>query len=495
MIKMIKMIKMIFPRVLVTNLLVCCVGLYSFGSMADDQPPNFIFILADDLGWGDLPMYGHNKIKTPNLDQLAKEGSLFTQFYNASAVCSPSRTAYMTGRFPATLGIHTAIGSSAANQESGMGDFLDPSTLTVTSALKSAGYKTGHFGKWHLSNDDTAMSLPVPPDPGAYGIDEHRTEVSTGPHFVRETNPDPFFMAKSSGYIIDETIRFIETHQHEPFYVNAWLLTPHAILNPTAEQTAPYSNLGPNGDVQERGANQIYFATVTDIDTQVGRLLMRLEELGLADNTVVVFASDNGPEIIDKINTSHSAAGRSGPFRGKKRSIYEGGVRAPFIVRWPNQVPAGRVDTSSVIAAVDVLPTVAELAGVILSPNLNLDGENIGDILLGNSRERTKSIFWEWRFRVEGRPIDMSPMLAIRDGKWKLLMNPDSTRMELYDMDIDPREMNNIVGKTDNEIPSVVQRLSESLLTWHATLPAGPTHPLAGSNKYRLEGPLGVTAQ
>ncbi len=421
--------------------------------------PNIIFIFADDLGWGDLGCYGHPNIKTPNLDKLAQQGTLFKQFYVCGSVCSPSRAAIMTGHYPARHRIHGHFASVEQNQSRGMPNYLDPQVTTITKLLKQAGYATGHFGKWHLGGSSDA------PDPGAYGIDDHRTTTSNGPTWDTKLY-EPYFRAQSTGLIVDEAIRFIEENQTNPFYLNAWTLVPHATLHPTEEQMAPYSQFGPKG-VPYKGAMQIYYASVTNLDEQIGRLLNRLDQLGLAENTVVIFSSDNGPEDIHIRNASHSGVGDPGPFRGRKRSIYEGGVREPFIVRWPGHVPASRTDDTSVIAGVDFLPTVCELAGVQVPAGLNPDGENVSDILLGTSRPRTKPIMWEWRFSIKGHILNQSPMLAIRDGDWKLLMNPDRSRLELYNIPDDPTELNNLADSQSQ----IVQNLSSQLLTWKATLP------------------------
>jgi len=433
-------------------------------------PPNVIFIFADDLGWGDLSCYGHPHIKTPNLDQLAREGTLFTQFYVNSAVCSPSRTAIMTGQYPARHRVHGHFAQAELNQRRGMPNWLDPSVTTATGLLKQAGYATGHFGKWHLGSGDGA------PAPGDYGIDVHRTVNSNGPGWGQQ---EPYFRAKSSRLIVDETIRFMEQNRHRPFYANVWSLVPHATLHPTEDQMKPYERFAPGG-VPYKGAPQIYYASVTDLDAQIGRLLEKLGELGLAGNTLVMFSSDNGPEDIHIRNASHSGVGSPGPLRGRKRSLYEGGVRVPFLVRWPGHVPAGRVDDASVVTGVDFLPTVCGLAGVKLPTGVDPDGEDRSGVLLGGPRARTKPIMWEWRFRVAGDMAHKCPMLAIRDGKWKLLMNPDRSRIELYVIPGDPTELDNVA----DQHPDIVKKLSERLLKWQKTLPAGPIDREVGSNAY-----------
>jgi len=438
---------------------------------AKGNRPNFVFIFADDLGWGDLGCYGNRQIKTPNLDRLAEKGLLFTQFYVNGSVCSPSRTAIMTGHFPARHGVHGHFATNQQNKARGMPNWLDPKVPTVTGLLKGAGYITGHFGKWHLGSGDGA------PTPGAYGIDQHVTRTSSGPQLTG--TDDPYFRAKSTAQIVDRTIEFIENNRNKPFYVNVWTLLPHATLHPTDEQMKPYQRYAPRG-VPYKGAKQIYYASVSDLDRQIGRLIDKIDELGLAENTLIAFSSDNGPEDFDIGNAVHSGIGSAGPFRGRKRSIYEGGVRMPFIVRWPGHTPAGKVDDTSVVAGVDWLPTICSLAGVKLPDDLNPDGEDMSHAILGKPKPRTKPLMWEWRFRVFGDMAHKCPMLAIRDGKFKLLMNPDRSRVELYDIPADPTELDNLAVQH----PDVVKRLSEKLLKWQATLPPGPVEQVAGSNAY-----------
>ena len=433
--------------------------------------PNFVFIFADDLGWGDLGCYGQRQIRTPNLDRLAAQGLLFTQFYVNGSVCSPSRGAIMTGRFPARLGLHGHLATHRQNESRAMPNWLDPKIPTVTRHLQAAGYATGHFGKWHLGSGTGA------PTPAAYGLDEFCTVNGAGPELPGRG--DPYFRARSTGLIVDRAIEFIEEHRREPFYVNVWTLVPHATLHPTPEQMEPYKRYAPGG-VPYEGVKQIYYASVTDLDTQVGRLVQKIDDLGLGRDTFIVFSSDNGPEDLNIGNAVHSGIGSTGPFRGRKRSLYEGGIRMPFIVRRPGAVPAGEVDDESVIAGVDWLPTVCGLAGVTASNARELDGEDRSEALLGRPKKRVKPLLWEWRFRVFGDMVHRCPMLAIRDGRWKLLMNPDRSRIELYDIVRDPTELDNVADGN----AEVVKRLSERLLAWRKTLPPGPVEAVAGSNEY-----------
>jgi len=464
-------------RILATAILTWT-GVLPFCASAEDaRRPSVIFILADDLGWGDLGCYGNTQIKTPHLDRLAKQGTLFTQFYVNGSVCSPSRCAFMTSQYPARHRIHGHYATHEQNQARGMSNWLDPKVPNVASLLKSAGYATAHFGKWHLGHGEGA------PPPGDYGFDDTRTVNSTGPGW---DEPDLTFRAKSSAAIVDETIRFIRANKEKPFYANVWSLVPHAPLNPTGEQMKPYERLAPVGtNFPHQSAAQIFYASVTDLDTQIGRLLRELDELGLAGNTLIMFSSDNGPEDIHVGNAGHSGIGSAGPFRGRKRSLYEGGIRVPFIVRWPGQVPAGRVEDTSVVAGVDWLPTVCKLTGVPLPAALKPDGEDMSDVFLGQSRPRKTPLLWEWRFHILGEPFHRSPILAIRDGGWKLLLNPDRSRVELYDIPRDPAQLDNQAA-THREL---VGRLAKTALDWQATLPKGPLDPSAGRDDYPWPAP------
>jgi arylsulfatase A-like enzyme len=440
------------------------------------RQPNFIFILADDLGWSDLGCYGHPQIKTPNLDRLAKQGTLFTQFYVNGSVCSPSRCAFMTGQYPARHRIHGHYAEHGINAARGMNNWLDPKVPNVAALLQKAGYATAHFGKWHLGNGQGA------PPPTEYGFDESRSVNANGPSW---DEPDVSFRAKSSAAIVDETIRFVTAHRDKPFYVNAWMLIPHATLNPTREQMHPYDQLQPGrGELPFKSAAQIFYGSVTDMDEHIGHLLKALDQLGLAENTVVLFSSDNGPEDIHISNAGHSGVGSAGPFRGRKRSLYEGGIRVPGIIRWPGHIPAGVVDDESVVAGVDWLPSVCKLAGVSVPTAHKLDGEDVSAIYLGHPRARATPLMWEWRFRIAGEPFHHSPILAIRDGHWKLLLNPDRSRMELYEIKKDLTQLSNLSDK----YPDVAARLSEKALAWQKDLPAGPIDPGAGQTSYPWPG-------
>jgi len=433
--------------------------------------PNVIFILTDDLGWGDPKCFGHPFMKTPNIDRLAEQGAVFTQFYVNNPVCSPSRTAFMTGHFPARHRVHQHFAKARQNKARNMPNWLDPKAPMITRLLKNAGYATGHFGKWHLSS----MTIKDAPLPKEYGIDDCAT---------RRTRPKwrgriPYYRAKSTGIFVDETLRFIRARAGKPFYVNLWTLVPHATLKPTPEELKEYENLKVDekqftGYMRKYLAEapelnpqmKIYCAAVTGMDKAIGRLMDELEKMGLADNTLIFFTSDNGPEDYHVKNAANAGAGSTGVFRGRKRSIYEGGVRTPLIARWPGKIKAGRRDQQSVITAVDWLPTICKLAGAKVG-DIKPDGEDVSDILTGAPRERTKPIFWEWRGGIAGDQTCRPPKLAVREGKWKFLINHDGSRAELYDIPADCEERTNLADKH----PAIAKLLKSKLLAWSKTLP------------------------
>ncbi len=448
---------------------------------ATPRPPNVIFILVDDLGWGDLGCYGHPHIKTPNIDRMAREGTLFTQFYVNGSVCSPSRTAFMTGQYPARHRVHSAIGGKEQNAALDIANWLDPKVPTLPAVLQEAGYATAHFGKWHLGKGQGA------PLPTAYGFNESRAINGNGPTW---DEPDVTFRAKSSAAIVDETIRFIRANKDKPFYVHTWMLIPHATLNTTEEQMKPYEKFQPAGNPALKSAGQVFYGAITDMDKHIGRLLAAIDQLGLAEDTLVFFSSDNGPEDIHVRNAGHSGIGSAGPFRGRKRSLYEGGIRVPGIVRWKGHVPAGKIDDTSVVAGVDWLPTIAKLANAPVPASHKLDGEDASDVMLGQSRARKGPLFWEWRLRVIGEPFHQSPVLAMREGDWKFLMNPGRSRVELYDIKKDLTQLNNVAEKN----PQIVARLGEQLLSWQRELPPGPAEPGNGAMTYGLPGKKAASA-
>ena len=424
------------------------------GSERPARPaPNILFVLADDLGWGDPSCYGNPDYLTPNLDQLASQGTLFTSFYAAAPTCSPSRAAFMSGRFPSELGIH---GPLHVDQEDVGAEWLDPALPNLASALGGAGYRTGHFGKWHLGAPAEGA-----PELSEYGFDSARIAKRwVGERSLWRTN-----RAGSSREIVDAALEFIDTDDERPFYAQLWMLDPHAPLSTEVPRLESYAVFGPASG-NPPGAKALYAAHVGELDVQIGRLMNALSKRRLNRSTIVIFASDNGPEVHEVRNASYSAAGSSGPFRGTKRSLYEGGLRVPLIVRWPGRVPAGRIEREAVVSAVDFLPTLARLGRAELAGDVELDGEDVADVLFGASRPRQTPLFYESRVLQQGRFVDRSPSLGMRLGDLMLLLEPEGGRTELFDLGSDPVQLRNLADAD----PERLEALRTSALEWFASL-------------------------
>ncbi len=420
-------------------------------TVAAEPKPNIVFIFADDWGWGDLSCHGNTWLKTPHLDRLASEGINFQQFNVLNPVCSPSRAAATTGMYPARFCIHEHFAPNI-NGRRGMPDWLDPKAPTLARFLKKAGYHTGHFGKWHLTNEGVEDA----PSPSAYGFDEFA--VFNGPG-----GPD-----SQAGFhdTAGNAVRFIRESKDGPFYLNVWIHESHTPHVPTKESMEKWKNL----DEQK----QVYAAVITDGDNDVGKLLAALKETGIADNTIVIFSADNGPEWTgpksskNKVNNWYYSVGSTGGLRGRKRSLFEGGVRTPFIVRWPSHAPAGVKNEKTVLTAVDLLPTLCAAAGVKLPDDYRGDGENLLDAFNGKEILRMRPIFWEWR--GTRKEPDWWPRLAVREGDWKLAMTYDAQRAELHQLIGDRAEAKD----SAKEHAEIVARLSKLVLDWKATLPQNP---------------------
>jgi len=416
--------------------------------------PNIIFIFADDWGYGDLGIHGSGFCKTLNLDRMAKEGIDFEQFTVNNPVCSPSRTAVMTGQFPARHCIHQHFASVEHHQKAGMPDWLDPKLPLLPKLLKKAGYVTGHFGKWHLTN----RHIPDAPLPAKYGFDEYGAFNVPGVQIsTAETCP--------------LAIDFIRRHKDRPFFINVWLHETHTPHYPQREFLERFQHLAEQ--------KRVYAAVVAEADAGVGAILRTLKELGLNENTLVIFSSDNGPEWTGKRTTqddnstgrglgTYYSVGQTAGLKGQKRSLFAGGIRVPFIARWPGVIPKGRVDRTSVLTAVDLFPTFLELAGQSPPADLKLDGESIVAVLKGHEFGRTKPIHWEWR--GGHRPPYLWPHLGIRNGKWKMMVNQELNRTELYDIEADWAETTNVAAS----YPGVVKELTRKMLAWKSSLPTEP---------------------
>jgi arylsulfatase A-like enzyme len=440
-------------------------------------PPNVVFILIDDMGYGDLSCTGNDLAETPHLDRLAQEGIRFSRFYVGSPICSPSRVAFTTGQYPARHLINSYLNTRQRNRERGMADYLDPNVPTVARTFKQAGYATAHFGKWHMGGGRDVDDAPLPQ---AYGFDE--SLVSFEGLGDRILQPEDHRLSKQSavlghgniawvpkhentGIYVDRTIDFVTHHRSQPFYVHLWLNDVHDPFKPSEEHLARYAIETDNPKVRK------FIAVLCEMDRQIGRLVTAIDELELDERTMIIVTSDNGPTAWPRYyNQGIDPPGSTGGDRGRKWSLYEGGIRMPLIVRWPGSIDAGLVDDTTVITAVDYFQTVCRIAG-IAPPDVDFDGEDMSASWLGRPQKRGRPVFWEYGrtpdYLRPGLEYDRSPSLAMRDGDWKFLVNVDGSRPELYNLQADPRESENLVN-SDTERAAAMQQQQHG---WWQSLP------------------------
>ena len=419
--------------------------------------PHIVLVLADDLGPGDLGCYGGQVAATPNIDRLAAEGIRFTQAYTAAPICSASRCGLLTGQWPGRWRITSFLQHKAGNRRSEQADYLDPAAPSLPRALRAAGYRTAHVGKWHLGG---GRDVDGAPGFAAYGYDEFAsTWESPAPHPELTatdwiwSDQDKVKRWERSGFFVDTTLDFLRRNKDAPCFVNLWLDDPHTPWVPDAAAG--------RGATTAENLREV----MTELDRQMGRLTAGLKELGIGRRTLVIFASDNGPgPTLGEL--------RSAGLRGSKLSLYEGGMRSPLIARWPGVLPAGETDATTVLAAVDLFPTLCRAAGAELPDGMQPDGEDRWDALSGKpAAERRGPLFWEYgrneSFSHPRQRPDRSPNLAMRDGDWKLLVNDDGTGAELYDLATDVGETRDVAG----DHPEVVERLRRTVLQWRRALP------------------------
>lgn len=397
-------------------------------SLQATDRPNIIFINCDDMGYGDLACYGAKDIRTPHLDRMAREGTRFTDFSVTSALCTPSRAALMTGRYPGRSGL--AVGVLRPDAENG----LPANELTLAEVVKQAGYATGCIGKWHLGFKPSMRPMDQGFD-SYYGVlhnlDHHETvvfEKEGGMPVLRgdAVEKRPAVSAEMTGLYTAEALKFIEAHQAQPFFLYLGHAMPHLPFDASPKFKGK-SGRGLYGDVIE------------ELDDSTGQILDRLRDLGLAEKTLVVFTSDNGPE--------RKTPGTAAPLSGTKHTVYEGGLRVPCIAWWPGHVPADRT-CGEFLSTLDVLPTLASLTGSTLPQDLKLDGADIREVLLtptGQSPRRTLYSLYGIKLRRQQ---------SMREGSWKLhLTQPPA----LYDLTQDLTEATDVAATH----PDLVKRLTE----------------------------------
>jgi uncharacterized sulfatase len=447
--------------------------------------PNIVLVLIDDLGWGDFSCFGNREMETTNIDRLAANGLRFKQFYVNSPICSPSRIAISTGQYPARWRITSYLSNRSENERRGIAQWLDPQAPMLARILHEAGYATGHFGKWHMGGQRDVGDAPLITE---YGFDKSLTNFEgLGPRILPLLDAydgrKPRKHALGSDTLghgsirwerrdqvtksyIEAAIDFIDSAQDSkrPFYVNLWPDDVHSPFFP------------PKDRHEQNSKRNRYFAVLKTLDEQLGMLFNRIaNDRSLRENTLIIICSDNGPE---------DGAGSAGPFRGNKGMLYEGGIRSPLLIWGPgliNTQKFGAMNTSSIIAAIDMPPSLIAMSGIAKPRSAAFDGESLPDVLLGLSdKSRKQPVFFRRppdraRHKIEGA----LPDLAVRSDNWKLVCGYDGSDAELYDLAKDPAEKANVAKKYMH----VVKRLTDAVVAWNNSMPADKGVVHDGVNK------------
>lgn len=436
--------------------------------------PNIVFILADDLGWADLPVYGNQFNEAPRLTKMAEEGIRFTDAYAACPVCSPTRASIQSGQYPARIGVTDFITGHWRPFEEvivpiNRFQHLPTAITTIGESMQTAGYKTGYFGKWHL------------------GIREEHHPMKRGYDQAYEYKGGGFFNPKFSpnyetkdpkqplaDILTDMSIQFLEENKDSTFFLFLSHYDVHVQLDADSLLIDKYLK---KEKVEDYPCNAVYAAMVESIDKSVGRVLDKLEELAVSENTMVVFFSDNGGLVsrFDKIplianSKKHIYEGDSllfiassnAPLRAEKGTVYEGGIREPMIVRWPQKIKAGQV-SNELISSVDFYPTFVALANGVLPKTQSFDGRNILPEILGETSDDSRSLFWHYPVYHHD-----APKSVIRKGDWKLIENLVDHSFELYNLKVDVSESNNLAATNSEKLAE----LKADLKVWQVDIGA-----------------------
>lgn len=436
--------------------------------------PNIIMVFIDDMGWGDFSCFGNNEVETDNIDQLARQGIRFEQFYVNSPICSPSRVAISTGQHPARWKITSYLAHRQLNIDRGMNQWLDPKAPMLARYLKNAGYAAGHFGKWHMGGQRDVGEAPLITE---YGFDASLTNFEgLGPRVLAikdaydgtKTNKhtlgsDKLGKPEEITYVdrsvvtqsfTSAALKFIKQAESDkkPFYVNVWPDDVHSPFFP------------PKARRSDGSKRKLYQGVLDTMDEQLGVLFdyVRNSE-ALKNNTMILVCSDNGPE---------QGAGTAGPFRGFKTHLFEGGIRSSLVVWAPgliNSDKEGTVNKDSVFSAIDLVPSLLKIANVDAKPEIGFDGEALPQVIRGESSDSRKAPLYFRRppDRDAFYGIEDCPDLAIRSGQWKLLCEYDGSGPMLYDLKSDRSEKQNLA----KEKPELVKELIASVTKWHKSMP------------------------
>jgi arylsulfatase A-like enzyme len=408
------------------------------------RPPNLLFILADDLGWSDVSFNGRREWSTPNLDRLAREGTVFDRWYTAVPLCAPSRACLLTGKYT----IHNTVRTNTTD--------IPASETTIAEMLKPAGYATALIGKWHKGRlPDGGFTHPLNQGfDSTFGYLDARHAWEHFPKTLWRGRREEPVTGYSSDILADESIRFFQQNRQRPFYLHLAFIEPHFLIEAPEENVRKFA-----GKFKEKDPanpfNARYAAMLERFDQSVGRVLDALEAQGLRENTLVVFTSDNGATFESGNQGASWFHDSNRPHRGQKRSLEEGGIRLPGIVRWPGRVPAGK-RTSEIVHNIDVLPTFAAAAGVRVDPGWGVDGVNQLPVWTGRESAPDRTLFWE--FNTEN-----VEMYAALRGDYKLLRIGKNDF--LYNVRDDPQERRTLAG----EMPQMLDQFRKELAAWLAT--------------------------
>ena len=445
-----------------------------FSCKQEKERPNIVFIMADDLGWADLPVYGNGFNEAPNITKLAAEGMRFDNAYAACPVCSPTRASIQSGQYPARIGVTDFITGHWRPYEEvivpiNKTQYLPLENITFAEKLQEAGYETGYFGKWHLGSGEFF--------PTNQGYDEQ--VVYDGGSFFnygsRMSPPQEIPEGKVlSEALTDMSLSFIDKNKEKPFLLFLSHYDVHVQLDAQQELIDKYL-VKENADAYP--GNAVYAAMIENIDNSVGRIIERLSELGLSENTIVFFFSDNGGLVsrFDKIplhaksklhiyegDTMQYIATSNAPLRAEKGTVYEGGIREPLIIKWPGKVQAGSLN-HSVISSVDFYPTFLELAGVLPDPIQKMDGESMANIITNSIENYNRPVFWHYPVYHHDVPASV-----VRNGDFKLVENLVNGSLELYDLSSDISESKNLA----ESMPDKTLELYKLLRDWQQDVKA-----------------------
>lgn len=471
-------INQIYPITLFAGIVNLSLNYSNYVSSYIDKKPNIIFILVDDLGYSELGCYGNQFNETPNLDRLASQGVRFTQAYSAAPVSSPSRTAIMTGQHPARTGITDYLRPDSRK-------FLDTSYITLPEILKSNGYHTGIIGKWHLTGY-ISNNAPWEILPDKHGFDEIFTSETSGigdgtyfypyhfnPGLEKKLPEEKEFLVDRMNF---EALQFIEKNCKKPFFLYLSHYAVHTMLHGKPE-TVDYfrgkANCGSSSPSKNNPRNDPYTkwpsdyfapknnphlaAQLKDIDTGVGMICRKLKELGIENNTIIIFTSDNGGE---------SRVTDNSPLRAGKSTLYEGGIRVPLIIYQPERITGGRV-INEITVNYDFYPTICELSGTELPKSQIIDGTSLVQILYGKKDKSKSPRVFYWHYPLEKKHfLGGRSSGAIRDVDWKLIEFYDTGEIELYNIKEDIDESENLLYK----YPDKVKELHKKLIDWRKNI-------------------------